>query len=89
MRQPHHILYSHYSLHAVEHNHQVKWEQVTILAKETNIRKRKIHKAAVMHIEDNIISQPSIDILHTPSLVLYTMDEKKNKRNPREETKKP
>jgi hypothetical protein len=31
------------------------------LAKESNIRKRKIYEAAAMHIEDNITSQPSID----------------------------
>jgi hypothetical protein len=48
--------------HAVEHNHQVNWEEVTILAKEINTRKRKIHEAAAMHIEDNVISQSSIDI---------------------------
>jgi hypothetical protein len=48
--------------HAVEHIHQVNWEEVTILSKESNIRKRKIHEAAVMHIKDNVISQPSIDI---------------------------
>jgi hypothetical protein len=46
----------------VEHNQQVNWEDVTILAKESNTRKRKIHKAAEMHIEDNVISQRSIDI---------------------------
>jgi hypothetical protein len=48
--------------HAVEHNHQVNWEEVTTLAKESNTRKRKIHGAAAMHIEDNVISQLSIDI---------------------------
>jgi hypothetical protein len=48
--------------HAVEYNHQENWEEVTILAKESSIRKRKIHEASVMHIEDNVISQPSIDI---------------------------
>jgi hypothetical protein len=48
--------------HAVEHNHQVNWEEMTIVAKESNTRKRKIHEAAAMHIEDNVISQPSIDI---------------------------
>jgi hypothetical protein len=36
--------------HAVENNHQVNWEEVTILAKKSNMRKRKIHEAAVMHI---------------------------------------
>jgi hypothetical protein len=48
---------------AVEHNHQVNWEEVLILAKERNTRKREFHEAAAMHIEDNVISQPSIDIL--------------------------
>jgi hypothetical protein len=33
--------------HAMEHNHQVIWEEVTILAKESKIRKRKIHAAAL------------------------------------------
>jgi hypothetical protein len=41
--------------HTVEHNHQVNWEEVTILDKEGNNRKRKIHEAAAMHIEDNVI----------------------------------
>jgi anti-sigma factor ChrR (cupin superfamily) len=45
--------------HAVVHNHQINWEEVTILAKDCNIRKRKIHEAAVMHKEDNAISQPT------------------------------
>jgi hypothetical protein len=65
--------------HTVEHNHQVNWEEVTILAKESNIRKRKINEAAVMHIEDNVISQPSIDI---PPLWHYSKkrEEKDNKR---------
>jgi hypothetical protein len=50
--------------HAVEHNHKVNWKEVTILAKKTNpsSSRRKIHGTAVMHIEENVISQPSIDI---------------------------
>jgi hypothetical protein len=48
--------------YAVEHNHQINWEEVTILAKESNIRKKKIYEAAVMHVENNVISQPSIDL---------------------------
>jgi L-rhamnose mutarotase len=36
--------------HAAEHNHQVNWEEVTILVKESNTRNRKIHEAAAMHI---------------------------------------
>jgi hypothetical protein len=71
---------------AVEHNHQVNWEEVTILAKETNTRKGKIHEAAVMHIEDNVISQPSIDI---PPLWHSVLRKEKREimreRKPREE----
>jgi hypothetical protein len=44
------------SSHAVEHNHQVNWEEVTILANKSNTRKIKIHEAAAMHIEDNVIN---------------------------------
>jgi hypothetical protein len=36
--------------HAVEHNLQVNWEEATIMDKESNTRKRKIHEAAAMHI---------------------------------------
>jgi hypothetical protein len=39
-----------FASHAVEHNHQVYWEEVTILAKDSNIRKKKIHEAAIMHV---------------------------------------
>jgi hypothetical protein len=69
MRYPHHTP-SLLATYAVEHYHQVNWEEVTILAKESNTNERKIHEAAAMHIEDKVISQPSIDI--PPSLALYT-----------------
>jgi hypothetical protein len=60
--------------HAVEHNHQVNWKEVTILAKERNPRKRKMYEAAVMQLKDNVISQPSIDI---PPLWHYILREEK------------
>jgi hypothetical protein len=31
------------AMHAVDNNHQVKWEDVSMLAKENNTKKRKIH----------------------------------------------
>jgi hypothetical protein len=45
--------------HAAENKHHVKWEEVKILGKENHCKKRKIHEAAAMHIESNVISQPS------------------------------
>jgi hypothetical protein len=42
--------------HTVENDHQVQWEEVKILAKESNVKKRKIHEAAAMYLEDEIIS---------------------------------
>jgi hypothetical protein len=48
--------------HAVENDHQVQWEEVKILAKESNVKKRKIHEAAAMYLEDEIISQPSFEL---------------------------
>jgi predicted GIY-YIG superfamily endonuclease len=45
-----------------ENKHQVLWEEVTILGSENNAKKRKFHEAAVMNIEDNVISRPSLDI---------------------------
>jgi hypothetical protein len=32
--------------HAVEQNHKVQWDGMKVLAKETNVKKRKIHEAA-------------------------------------------
>jgi len=49
--------------HAVEKNHKVQWDGVKILAKETNVKKRKIHEAAAMYLEENIVSQPSFELL--------------------------
>jgi hypothetical protein len=48
--------------HAAENRHQILWEEVTILGSENNAKTRKFHKAAVMHIENNMISRPSLDI---------------------------
>jgi hypothetical protein len=42
--------------HATENKHQILWEEVTILGSENNAKKRKFHKPAVMHIENNVIS---------------------------------
>jgi hypothetical protein len=47
--------------HAAENKH-VKWEEVKILGKENHYKKRKIHEAVAMHIESNVISQPSYEI---------------------------
>jgi hypothetical protein len=49
--------------HAVEQNHKVQWDGVKILAKETNVKTRKIHEAAAMYLEENIVSQPSFKLL--------------------------
>jgi hypothetical protein len=49
-------------MHAVDNNHQVKWEDVSVLAKESNTNRRKIHEAAEIYIEENVISQPSHEI---------------------------
>jgi hypothetical protein len=46
MKQPHHLLLA---SHAGVHNHQVNWEEVTVLAKESNTSKRKIHEAWIQH----------------------------------------
>jgi hypothetical protein len=43
------------AIHAVGNNHQVKWEGVLVLAKESNTKKRKIHEAAAIFIEENVI----------------------------------
>jgi hypothetical protein len=48
--------------HSAENKHQVKWEEVKILGKENHYKKRKIHETAAMHIESNVISQPSYEI---------------------------
>jgi hypothetical protein len=48
---------------AVEQNHKVQWDGEKILAKETNVKKRKIHEAAAMYLEENIVSQPSFELL--------------------------
>jgi hypothetical protein len=46
---------------ACNKNYQVKWKYVSVLAKESNIKKRKTHDAAAIYIE-NVISQPSHEI---------------------------
>jgi hypothetical protein len=49
--------------HAAENRHQVLLEEVTILWSDNNAKKRKFHEAAVMPIEDNVISRwPRLDI---------------------------
>jgi hypothetical protein len=48
--------------HAVENKYHIMWEEVKILRKENHYIKRKIHEAAAMQIESNVISQPSYEI---------------------------
>jgi hypothetical protein len=36
--------------HAVEQDHKVLWDDVNILAKEPNTKRRKIHEAAAMYL---------------------------------------
>jgi hypothetical protein len=48
--------------HAAENKHHVKWEDYKILRKENHCKERKIHEAAAMHIESNVINQPSYEI---------------------------
>jgi hypothetical protein len=53
--------------HAAENKHNVIWEEVNILGKENHYiyiykKKKKIHEAAAMKIESNVISQPSYEI---------------------------
>ena len=50
------------AIHAVEKEHQIKWEEVKILASEVNMKKRKIHEAAAIYLEEEVISQPSFEI---------------------------
>ena len=50
------------AIHAVEKDHQIKWEEVKILASEVNMKKRKIHEAAAIYLEEEVISQPSFEI---------------------------
>jgi hypothetical protein len=40
------------AMHAVDNNHQVKWEDVSVLAKESNTKEKKIHEAAAIYIEN-------------------------------------
>ena len=61
--------------HAVENNHEIQWEEVKVLATESNIKKCKIHEAAAMCITENVISQPSHDI---PPLWHAALREKRN-----------
>jgi hypothetical protein len=50
------------AMHELNNNHQVKWEDVSVLAKESNTKKRKIHEAAAIYIKENVIGQPSHEI---------------------------
>ena len=56
------IISSLLAAHAVEKEHQIEWEEVTILANEANMKRRKIHEAAAIYLEEEVISQPSFDI---------------------------
>ena len=62
--------------HAVENKHEIQWEEVKVLATESNIKKRKIHEAAAMCITENVISQPNHDI---PPLWYAALREEKRK----------
>jgi hypothetical protein len=42
--------------HAVDQDHNVLWDDVNILAKEPNTKGRKIHEAAAMYLEEEVIS---------------------------------
>jgi hypothetical protein len=74
------------AMHAVNHNHHVKWEDVSVLAKESNTKKRKFHEAEAIYIEENVISQPIHEI---PLLWRSVLKEKKREiireRKPRRE----
>jgi hypothetical protein len=48
--------------HAVEQGHKVLWDDVNILAKEPNTKRRKIHEAAAMNLEEEVISQPICEL---------------------------
>jgi hypothetical protein len=48
--------------HAVEKEHQVLWDDVKILAIEQNTKRRKIHEATAMYLEEEVISQPSCEL---------------------------
>jgi hypothetical protein len=48
--------------HAIEQDHQVLWDDVKILAKEPNRKRRKIHEAAAMYLEEEVFSQPSCEL---------------------------
>jgi hypothetical protein len=48
--------------HAIEQDHQDLWDYVKILAKEPNTKRRKIHEAAAMYLEEEVISQPSCEL---------------------------
>jgi hypothetical protein len=56
------------------------------LAKESNTRKRKIHEAAAMHVENNVISQPSINI--PPLWLSILRTEKRDRDNSRKKPKR-
>jgi hypothetical protein len=55
-------LAAHAANREAENKHHVKWEEVKILGKENQYKKRKIHEADAIHIESNVISQPSYEI---------------------------
>jgi hypothetical protein len=48
--------------HAIGQDHQVLWDDVQILAKEPNPKSHKIHEAAAMYLEEEVIYQPSCEL---------------------------
>jgi hypothetical protein len=66
-----------FATHAAENRHQVLWEEATILGSEINAKKRKFHEAAVMHIDNNVISRPSWTSLHCGTLGNYKREKAK------------
>jgi hypothetical protein len=62
--------------HAIKQDHQVLWDDVQFLAKEPNERRRKIHEAAAMHLEQEVISQPSCELAALWNPILIVREEK-------------
>jgi hypothetical protein len=71
--------------HAVEQDHKVLWDDVNILAKEPNTKRRKIHEADAMYLEEEAISQPSCELpaLWNPILVREEKMEIVRERKPK------
>jgi hypothetical protein len=56
--------------HAIEQDHQILWDNGNILAKEPIATSRKIHEAAAMYLEEEVISQPSCELVALLNLIL-------------------